>query len=82
MKKPLLVTDGRYLFAHTEQGIVGPLNYSPHPTEEGQIDFDVNERDPYGCPFNPRECAGGKVHRVDNTLFPSEELKALQEARP
>ena len=79
MKKPLLVTDGRYLYAHTDQGAVGPLNYNPDPAEEGQISFALNERDPYGCPFNPRECAGGRVHRVDNILFPPEELRALRE---
>ncbi|KKK54938.1 hypothetical protein LCGC14_3079590 [marine sediment metagenome] len=78
MTKPLLVTDGRYLFAHTDQGIVGPLNFNPHPTEDGQIDFEVNYRDEYGCPFNPKECAGGKVHKVDNTLFPPPELQALR----
>ena len=71
MEKPLVVTDGRYLFVHhreTEIPLLGPLNYNPHPTEGGQVDEALNSRDPYGCPVNPRYCVGGRVHKVDNPL--------------
>lgn len=60
-KPPLLVTDGKYLWAHHMGMKIGPLN-------------------PADSPFNPEFCIGGKVHLVENGMFPPAEL--LEEATP
>ena len=65
--RPILLTDGKYVFAHTEQGVVGPFNLNG--------DDDFNREDPYGCPFNPKECVGGVIHHVANPMVVPPELK-------
>ena len=69
MRKPILLTDGRYVFVHTEAGVMGPFNYSD--------DAEAVRRDPYGCPFNPEGCVGGVVHRVENPMFVPPEIRVM-----
>lgn len=61
-EKPLLCTDGRYVFAHHLGRLLGPFNYNRNA--------DFNAADPYGVPFNPQACVGGKIHHVENPMFP------------
>lgn len=69
----LLVTDGRYIWAHHLGMKVGPL--VARLTEDGQIaDLEFNQSDPNGLPFNPENCIGGRVHTVENPMFPPSEL--------
>ena len=77
--KPLLVTDGQYVFAHIEgMRPAGPFN--ANLTEDGQVaNEETNRDDPYGVPFNPRECIGGRIHTVENPMFPPQELFQTEE---
>lgn len=69
MERPLLVTDGRYVFAHHLGMVFGPFVCSV--TIDGQIaNESANSSDENGVPFNPRECKGGRIHLVENPMFP------------
>ena len=77
MEKPLLVTDGHYIWAFHLGKILGPWVASL--TEGGQIaDPEFNSNDSYGVKFNPAGCAGGRIHKVENVYAPPAELIALQ----
>ena len=75
---PLLVTDGRYTWAHVERGKLPLGPFTPLLTEDGQVsNTETNGMDPTGLIFNPAACIGGRVHTVENPLFPPDELWAL-----
>ena len=79
MEKPLLLTDGRYIFMHHLGKVLGP--FVAALTEDGQlVDDEANRNNSYGIPIAPHSWAGGRVHTVDNPMFPSAELKDLQDA--
>jgi len=73
MEKPLLVTDGRYVFAYHMGMKLGPFNLGIMSLD-GQIDQARNAQDPNGVPFNPEACIGGRIHTVDNPMSPPKEL--------
>jgi len=78
MEKPLMVTDGHYIFAHHLGMHLGP--WVACLTKDGQIaDEKFNEKDPYGVKLNPRDCVGGCIHTVNNPMFPPTELLELQQ---
>lgn len=77
MEKPLLVTDGHYIWGHHLGMKLGP--WVARLTEAGQVaDEAFNANDPYGVKFNPEDCAGGRIHTCDNPMFPPQELINLQ----
>lgn len=77
MEKPLLVTDGHYIWAHHLGKTQGP--WVARLTDDGQIaDPEYNSNDLYGVKFNPEGCAGGRIHKVENVYAPPDELIALQ----
>lgn len=78
IRKPLLVTDGHYIWLHHMDMKIGPL--VAHLTEDGQIAYpEKNAKDPHGVPVNPAGCIGGKIHTVDNPMFPPNDLWTLDE---
>ncbi len=75
--KPLLVTDGQYIWGHHLGMKMGP--WVARLTDDGQLaDPEFNSNDSNGVQFNPEGCAGGRIHTVDNPMFPPDELIALQ----